>query len=332
MKSNTTPTTNNFTLGIILIIAALFYGCSHLLPKPTTNVQFIEASQVDHVLIGHVIYVYDGDTILVRSIDGTETRIRLKGIDAPESKQAYGKEAGQKLNTLSFNKDVQIFWQEKDRYGRTVGKVMIGDTDLNLAMIEAGLAWHFTKYELTQSAEDRQLYKTTEKRVREQHKGLWADPSPLPPWEYRRQHRENQNESLLKLMSTNGKNNGGPNTDDERVALTLTQMQQAAELQELNDLELIDLIVSAPLGDDPRLYELMSRLNPNWTNDLADAKQEPTPTYVSLAIPISVAYNQVAYDHCRCDNENSPCIYCSCNAAIFRATKDEDFRPRPRPV
>ena len=67
-------------------------------------------------------------------------RIRLKGIDAPESSQAFGPEAKAKLTELSLNKDVQIYWIKKDPYDRVVGKLMIGNEDLCLKMLQSGLA------------------------------------------------------------------------------------------------------------------------------------------------------------------------------------------------
>jgi|GEM_PF-507071 len=319
--------TKNHSLQIaaLVVLLALTNACTAVRPLALTP-----AAQTEKEIKGRVTYVYDGDTILVEDANRQKFKVRLKGIDAPEKSQAYGPQAARRLTELVLNRQVEVFWEETDRYGRVLGKLMIGQSDFCLEMIASGLAWHFTRYEQSQSASDRALYRQAEKESRDHHKGLWEDPNPTPPWEYRQQQRNEQN---FEFMSNNGKNNGGPKTDDERVDLTLAQMRQAEELHALNDLELIDLIVSAPIGDDPRVYELLTRLNPNWTTDLADGKQEPKPSYISFSIPIAVAYDEMAYDHCRCrgpeapQDTSSPCIFCACRAALYQATRNPDFQP-----
>jgi len=287
------------------------------------------------VLNGHVTRVLDGDTLEVNDQNHHMFRIRLQGIDAPEKSQAYGSQAKEFLTKLTLNHDVEIIWNEKDQYGRLIGKITSEQKDVCLEMISAGLAWHFTKYEQTQSEEDRQLYKATEKRVREQRKGLWADPNPRPPWEYRQQQRQEQQKQNFEFMSKNGKNNGGPKTDDERVDLTLRQMEETAQYQALTDLELITATIADSISDDPRVHELMSRLNPDWTEDISDTRDPLRPSHVSLSLPINVARTAVAFDHCRCaaegntDPNYSPCLYCALRASIYRATKDPDFSPEP---
>lgn len=290
------------------------------------------------VLNGHVAQVLDGDTLEVNDQNRRLFRIRLQGIDAPEKSQAYGPQAKEFLAKLTLNRNVEIIWNEKDQYGRLIGKITLDQKDVCLEMISAGLAWHFTKYEQSQSEEDRQLYKATEKRVREQRKGLWADPTPQPPWEYRQQQRREQKDRNFEFMSNNGnngKNNGGPKTDDERVELTLRQMEETAHFQALTDLELITATIADPIGDDPRVHEMMSRLNPDWTNDICDTRDPLRPSHVSLTIPLNVARTAVDFDHCRCtadgntDPAYSPCLYCALRSSVYRATKDPSFSPEP---
>ena len=196
-------------------------------------------------------------------------------------------------------------------------------------MLKAGLAWHFKQYQMEQSQRDRVLYDSAEKEARQQRKGLWAEDHPTPPWDYRRQERER--------MTPNGKsgNGDGRQSDDQLVDLTLRQMHETSRVAELSDLALAIELRESGLTDDSRIYELLSRLCPNWL--MEDGTDDRNPTHVAFAIPISVAYDEMAYDHCRCagpeapiDGETSPCIYCACQAALFKATKNEDFRPRPR--
>jgi len=152
-------------------------------------------------LLGKVVHVADGDTITVLDESKTQYRIRLAGIDAPESKQPYGQASRKHLAELVANKNVAVEWAKHDKYGRIVGKVMVAspDTcpdarrecpktlDACLAQITSGLAWHFKRYESEQSEEDRHRYAFAEVEARAKRAGLWKEPKPIPPWEWRHQ-------------------------------------------------------------------------------------------------------------------------------------------------
>ena len=84
-----------------------------------------------------------------------------------------------------FGKAVLVVYNKKDRYGRTIGKVMLGGTDANLEQIKAGLAWHYKAYEREQSAEDRAAYAAAELVARSARLGLWSEGNAVPPWEWR---------------------------------------------------------------------------------------------------------------------------------------------------
>lgn len=140
-------------------------------------------------LTGRVVSITDGDTITVLDATNNQHKIRLAGIDAPEKKQPFGDASRQHLAQLAFGKAVLVVHNKKDRYGRTVGKVMAGDADANLAQIKAGLAWHYKAYEREQSPEDRAAYAEAELAARTARRGLWSEANPVPPWEWR--HRSN---------------------------------------------------------------------------------------------------------------------------------------------
>ena len=103
-----------------------------------TLVQWIAHAEV---LVGRVVGVSDGDTITVLDDKKQRHVIRLMGIDAPEKAQAFGQKAKESLSDLIFGKDVSVTWFKRDRYGRTVGQVRIGDTDVCLEQIKRGMAW-----------------------------------------------------------------------------------------------------------------------------------------------------------------------------------------------
>jgi endonuclease YncB( thermonuclease family) len=138
-------------------------------------------------LQGKVVSVADGDTLTVLDDNKTQHKIRLKGIDAPEKAQAFGQKSKQSLNQLAHSKMVTVEFEKKDKYGRTVGKVLLNGTDVCLEQIKLGMAWHYKQYQSEQSKEDRDTYAQAEQTARAQVVGLWKDKSPTPPWEFRRQ-------------------------------------------------------------------------------------------------------------------------------------------------
>ncbi|MBK6973066.1 MAG: thermonuclease family protein [Sterolibacteriaceae bacterium] len=142
-------------------------------------------------LTGRVVSIADGDTITVLDTANTQYKIRLSGVDAPEKGQPYGRVSRQRLADSVFTKTVQVEWDKRDRYGRIVGKVIADGRDVCLSQIEAGLAWHYKKYEMEQPVADRRAYADAEVRARDQKRGLWMDAHPVPPWEWRRAARSN---------------------------------------------------------------------------------------------------------------------------------------------
>lgn len=142
-------------------------------------------------LRGRVIGVTDGDTLTVL-IDGRrQVRIRLAAIDAPEHGQAYGQRSKDALSHAVFGKEVLVEAATHDRFGRLVGKVSVGGNDIGRAQIAAGMAWHYKKYADEQRPADREAYAAAELQARHRRLGLWADPRPIPPWEWRRREAGN---------------------------------------------------------------------------------------------------------------------------------------------
>jgi micrococcal nuclease len=125
-----------------------------------------------------VIGISDGDTMTLL-IDRKPLKIRLANIDAPEKAQAFGQRSKQSLSDLCFGRDATYKAQTVDKYGRTVARVTCGGVDVNRAQVERGMAWVYTKYN-----NDLSLI-AIEAQAKQSHKGLWADKSPVPPWEFR---------------------------------------------------------------------------------------------------------------------------------------------------
>ncbi|WP_233254527.1 thermonuclease family protein [Limnohabitans sp. 2KL-51] len=138
-----------------------------------------------NIIHGSVVGVSDGDSVTVIDAKKTQFKIRLAGIDAPEKAQAYGQKAKESLSDLVFGKHVDVEWSKQDRYGRIVGKIMLGVVDINLEQIKRGMAWHYKEYQNEQSLEDRVAYAQSELQAQDKKMGLWRDPAPIKPEVFR---------------------------------------------------------------------------------------------------------------------------------------------------
>jgi len=159
---------------------------------------------------GKVIGVSDGDTITVLvtnspnhfahnhsanlpssspslpsrpSVSLSPVKVRLAEIDTPERHQAFGTQAKKALSRKIFGKTVKVLYETRDRYGRIIGKIYLGDRWVNKEMVEEGFAWHYKYY-----SKDKELA-AAETTARAKKAGLWSHKDPTPPWEFRRTKR-----------------------------------------------------------------------------------------------------------------------------------------------
>ena len=131
------------------------------------------------ILKGRVVSVADGDTITILGDENTQYKIRLNAIDAPEKSQAFGQKSKQQLSNYVFGKDITVTWKSKDKYGRVLGTVFVGGKDINLQMVRDGFAHHYKRFD------NSPAYAAAETEARQNRRGLWSDPNPIPPEDYR---------------------------------------------------------------------------------------------------------------------------------------------------
>ena len=135
---------------------------------------------------GRILKVIDGDTLRVkRTADSTPVTIRLYGIDCPEKTQKYGSDARQLTLDLTSNKTVTIKSHGLGRYERTIGEVILSNgQNLNHELVRSGMCWWYRRY----TPNDETLSRL-EKESREGKRGLWENPNPIPPWEWRKRRK-----------------------------------------------------------------------------------------------------------------------------------------------
>lgn len=145
------------------------------------TILFNAVSASAELIIGQASII-DGDTIEIHG-----QRIRLWGIDAPESSQRCrnsnsdlyrcGADAANKLAAFTAEKVVNCAPLDRDRYGRTVARCAVNDIDIGEWLVRNGLAFDWPRYSSGR-------YCLTQDRARRGDKGIWVG-TWTPPWEYR---------------------------------------------------------------------------------------------------------------------------------------------------
>lgn len=149
---------------------------------------------------GVVAKVSDGDTLQLIDSMGTKVKVRLYGIDAPETEkrnkktghvskpgQPYGEEAFQALQSKVLKKKIKLEVMAIDQYRRTVGIITLGGKSINEEMVAEGNAWAYRQYLNTPYKSE---YIALEERARSKKLGLWKESNPEPPWEFRKKLRK----------------------------------------------------------------------------------------------------------------------------------------------
>ena len=152
------------------------------------------AFELDALVVG----IADGDTVtLLLENDGnrSQARLRLTEIDTPERGQPWGARARQALAEKVFQRQVRVVSEGEDRYGRLLGRIYIGERDINREMVREGHAWAYRQY-----LSDRSLLED-ERYAREAGIGLWSMPQSqsVPPWEWRRNGRRTSATALASV-------------------------------------------------------------------------------------------------------------------------------------
>lgn len=159
--------------------------------------QFLLGSCLAQSLSGKVVGIMDGDSFKLLTLDSTLVRVRLANIDCPENKQPYSARATKFTAEALFGKMVTISIQKTDRYRRYISNVIYNDSlSLSHELVKNGLAWHYVRY-----SNDKSL-QHLEDRAKAGNIGLWQDPHPIPPWEWRNFKNKRPTKSRTHSTST----------------------------------------------------------------------------------------------------------------------------------
>lgn len=169
---------------IILFSFLTFIQCGQANSVQTIQTDESVSTEISEANFGKfkakVIRIVDGDTLEVLFHE-LPVMIRLAHIDCPEKKQAFGNKAKQTLSDLCFGQEIEFDFKEKDRNGRYICVIYNSEgINLNKEMIRLGMAWHFKKYSKDNA------YAELENEARKNKIGLWQEPNPVAPWDWRK--------------------------------------------------------------------------------------------------------------------------------------------------
>lgn len=160
------------TVGAIAIFLCYVYATSSEIRSPVEDAPDLF---YDGYFIARVI---DGDSLIAEK-NGERIEVRIAGIDSPEFGQPFADKAKEAAEKLCLHQLATLKRFDTDRYGRFVCSVVVDDVDIAEELVSLGFAWHFKKYSGSARLDER------EQTAREQRKGLWSAPRPIPPWEWR---------------------------------------------------------------------------------------------------------------------------------------------------
>lgn len=129
-----------------------------------------------------MVAISDGDTLKVRCGElgaFQQVSVRLAEVDAPEKAQPFGQRSRASLAALCFGAVATVKPEKQDRYGRTVARVECRGKDASSEQVKAGMAWFYVRYGIDARVQ------ALEALARGSRAGLWADASPVPPWDWR---------------------------------------------------------------------------------------------------------------------------------------------------
>jgi endonuclease YncB( thermonuclease family) len=147
---------------------------------------YITPAYAKNTWSGIVTYVTDGDTLRIQPISSNgksdSRKIRIDGIDAPESCQLYGVKSTAALKKLLISKKVTVHSKRFDDYGREVAKITVDNVDVGTWMVQNGHAWSY-HYRFSAGP-----YRLEEEAAIRAKLGLFADATAVEPKIFRREH------------------------------------------------------------------------------------------------------------------------------------------------
>lgn len=145
-----------------------------------------------------VVSISDGDSFTCLTPAKKNIKVRMNQIDAPERQQDFGNAARRKLSEMIYLKNVRLTSYGKDKYKRVLAEVFVNNQNINQKMVESGYAWAYREYLQSEK------YLSLEQQARNNLLGLWSQPNPIYPSDFRKQ-KTGQKKTQTKKIGSNKK-------------------------------------------------------------------------------------------------------------------------------
>lgn len=122
-------------------------------------------------IYGRPSSIISGDKLVLTTEDNKHLEVQLLGIEVPALTTRMGRAARKRLSTLVAGRPVTVEYRIRNRWGHPLGKVWLGETDINLRLIQEGLAIHKSDF---QTLKDNGLYSQTMQNAKQHGFGIWA--------------------------------------------------------------------------------------------------------------------------------------------------------------
>jgi endonuclease YncB( thermonuclease family) len=137
-------------------------------------------------LFGKVVEINDGETITIYSLN-KPVKIRLIAICPPGEGQRFSDVAKQHLSELVLFRSVSVEYSGFVENNYLLGKVFYKEMDVGAQMIRDGVAWFDPRSSDRLTDAERQIYAESQSAARSERRGLWQDPAPVAPWDFKQQ-------------------------------------------------------------------------------------------------------------------------------------------------
>jgi endonuclease YncB( thermonuclease family) len=129
--------------------------------------------------VARVLIVHEGDRLTIYH-QSRKDMVYLHGVDCPELKQPYGKQAKHATAAYVANREVIVRDMKRDRQGRMSADILLPDgRQIAHELVKEGLAW------VQPEGAGDQALKDMEELARAAGTGLWSEPNPIPPWKWK---------------------------------------------------------------------------------------------------------------------------------------------------
>lgn len=126
---------------------------------------------VAETISGRPSRIISGDKLVLTTSDNQHLDIQLLGIQAPPLKSRWGRAARKQLSSLIAGRPVVVEYRIRNRWGHPLGKVLLGNSDVSLRLLEAGLGTHKPDF---QTLRDNNLYSKAIRKAKRLRLGIWS--------------------------------------------------------------------------------------------------------------------------------------------------------------